>query len=123
MKDQAAPVPYLATLQMTLSGLPVEIAADLGDWLMVALLEQPDVVDPILTSDLDSDELGVSYEFGATGDVKVDVPKAIALLANAIERRSKTDEPQRDFSWKAWLDGLDVQSAGSVQYPIPAVLV
>ena len=117
------PVPYLATLQMTFTRLPAEAASQAGDWLMVALLEHPDVIDPILTSDLDAGELVVSYEFAASGDVRTDVPKGVAMLAEAVERRSHLDGPKQTFTWEGWLASLEYPPVGTVQYTISALAV
>jgi hypothetical protein len=122
MGTNVASTPYLATLQITFTGIPAELAADLGDLLMVALLENSEVVDPILTSDLDTGELCVSYEFEATGEVRADTAKAIAILVDtARTQAARLKEPKTAFSWKSWLEGLSRRPAGTVQYPIAPV--
>jgi len=107
-----------ATLQICLMGLPSDTAERVGDFMMEALLAYPDAVDPIVTSDLDTGELLISFEFEASGDVSADVPKALQTLGSAVEARQVAHQPSDlpTFRWQDWWQ--DGGHLGTVQYPV-----
>jgi hypothetical protein len=108
--------PLLATLQIKIVGFPRPSASngDVWDHLMERLLQQPGIIDPIVTDDLDKGEVWVSFEFEATGNVHDDVPKALGFLVAA----TRSDGQLPSFDWEQWLEGPT--SARTVQYPVPA---
>jgi hypothetical protein len=105
-----------ATLQLTVGGVPNAIVDAAADEIMTELLKQPGVIDPVVSSDPDSGQMLVSFEFEATGDVREDVTRALGMFQDALRR-----EPQERFNWQRWLEGLDLERAGTVQYPLVGV--
>jgi hypothetical protein len=102
-----------ATLQLLIGGLPSKFLTEAGDALMVSLLGQAKVIDPIVSSDLDAGQLSVSFEFEATGNVQADIRHAMRLLQEAAEVGRS-----RQFDWSRWLADTDLGRTGSVQYPL-----
>jgi len=114
MEARTSGEPFLATIQIKIVGQPASKGLDLWDWVMERLTKQPGIIDPIVSNDLDKREVVVSFEFDATGDVRVDVPKALELLVEA----TRSDDPPESFDWEKWLGSP--ASAGTVQYPVLA---
>jgi hypothetical protein len=102
-----------ATLQLLIDGRPSKFVAEAGDALMVSLLGHAEVIDPIVSSDLDGGQLSVSFEFEATGTVQADIPHAMRLLQEAAEVGLS-----RQFDWSHWLADAYLGRTGSVQYPL-----
>ena len=74
-----------ATLRVTVHAMKSVGAERMGDAVMEALEAHPSALDPIVSTDLDSGELTVAFEFGATGDQKADGATGLAILADALE--------------------------------------
>jgi hypothetical protein len=108
--------PYLATLRISLGFPPLAQVqpAQLWDDLMEMLLQHPRIIDPVISNDLDSREVGISFEFEATGNAHEDGFRALALLSEA----TRTTAPASPFDWERWLG--EPSSAGTVQYPVHA---
>jgi hypothetical protein len=112
------PPTIFGNLQICLSGLPSDVAEKIGDVIMEGLLTHPRAVDPIVTSDLDSGELLISFEFEATGNIQVDGPQALGILAEAVDAQQAAEHSGLPaFKWQDWWqDGG--KSPGTVQYPL-----
>jgi hypothetical protein len=65
----------------------------MGDLLMETLLGEEGVIDPIVSTDLDTQELSVSFGFDATGRLDEDSAHAMQTLGSAFERLSQPGGP------------------------------
>ena len=116
MEAKTTGEPCLATLHISLEIPPPRPTgrASVWDQLMEMLLRHPRIIDPVISNDLDSGEVSISFEFEATGNAHEDGLTALAFLADA----TRTAQPVSAFDWGRWLGGPS--SAGTVQYPVYA---
>lgn len=60
--------PLLATLQVTFDSLPAEVIDEMGDFCMEALNDSAEAIDPMVSGNLTTGQLTLSFEFAASGD-------------------------------------------------------
>ena len=114
MDDDAVKNPYRAIFRLDLSLAPLPPSMDSTAWdeLMELLLVHPGIIDPIVSDDMDTGSVSVSFEFEATGNAQADGLRAVTLLSEA----TRTVEPTG--AYEAWLRAS--ARGGTVQYPLPA---